>query len=60
VTEEQVRHEILNAIIDCTEQGEPVVSRVDDVRRLREAIFQALSQKHLLKIEPPMNDIAPE
>jgi hypothetical protein len=56
VTEEQVRQEILYAVIECTKEGEPVVTRADDVRRLRDAIFQALSQRRLLKIEPPVND----
>ena len=49
MTEKEVRAEILEAIIECMdEREEPVVTRVDSARRLRDAVFDALAKKGVL------------
>jgi hypothetical protein len=47
-----MRREILNAIIECKDfEGETVVPHVNSVKLIRDAVFEALSAKGLLKIE---------
>jgi len=52
MTEEDLRREILNAIIECKDnEGETVVSRVNDAKLLRDALFDALLNKAFLNID---------
>jgi hypothetical protein len=52
MTEEDLRREILNAIVECeSHNGRSVVSDMADAKRLRDDIFTALSNKGLLKID---------
>jgi hypothetical protein len=49
MTEKEVRSEILEAIIECMdEREEPVVTRVESAKRLRDAVFDALAKKGVL------------
>lgn len=51
MTREEVRREILNAIIECTDhRDEAVVSHVSVAKLLRDAVFQALSAKAMLNV----------
>jgi hypothetical protein len=55
MTETEVRREILHAIIECEDYEArspgPVVGNVAAAKLLRDAVFEALSAKGLLKIE---------
>lgn len=52
MTEADVRQAILNAIIECEDdQGRSDVSSVPAAKRLRDAVFEALSARDMLKVE---------
>jgi hypothetical protein len=49
MAEKEARSEILEAIIECVdEREEPVVTRVESARRLRDVVFDALAKKGVL------------